>query len=59
MTATLPTALPSAYPVHVEAQEHPNPSRLMWLVYGSPMPASGRHHSHDGRRLTRLYAPAR
>lgn len=22
-------------------------------------PRQGRHHSHDGRRLTRLYAPAR
>jgi hypothetical protein len=32
MTATLPTALPPAYPVHVDAQEHPNPSRLLWLV---------------------------
>jgi hypothetical protein len=32
MTATMPAALPTAYPVRVDAQEHPDPSRLLWLV---------------------------
>ncbi|HET8616850.1 MAG TPA: DUF4389 domain-containing protein, partial [Actinomycetales bacterium] len=32
MTATLPTSLPARYPVRVDAQDYPNPSRLLWLV---------------------------
>jgi hypothetical protein len=32
MTATLPASPQAAYPVRVDAQEHPDPSRLLWLV---------------------------
>jgi Domain of unknown function (DUF4389) len=32
MTATLSAPLHPAYPIHVDAQEHPDPSRALWLV---------------------------